>query len=157
MRKGWQAVLVFLILGGVAAAASPAAGWWVLKRAEKSLKTPIQGRFEARYFHSAFTVHQAVLNWEGKISLSAGDLDVNYDFGSLFSAGGLRVKVSGHALPIQFLGDLAKFSPREQVIVDDFYADLVIGTEGLKEVTTLKIQSPEIQFHLGRQIDSVSQ
>lgn len=149
MRK---TTLGFMIsLAALAVGFSPAAGWWVLKRVEKSLHVPVQGRFEPHYFQTSFTVRKAQFNWENKISLDSGDIQVRYDLLSLFSAGGITIKISGQSLPVKFLNDLARISPREQVLLDDFFAELVINTQGLKEVVALRIKSPELQFQMGRQ------
>lgn len=154
MRKIYLGLLVlFLVL---AVGFSPAVGWWVFKRVEKSLEVPVQGRFEPHYFQAAFTVRQAAFNWENKIGLEAGDIQVKYSLLSLFSSGGIKITLSGRALPVKFLGDLSRISPRERVKVDDFFAELVIDTQGLKEVAALRIKSPELQFQMGRQKDPIS-
>ncbi len=149
MRKITLGLLV--LLSALAVGFSPAAGWWVLKRVEKSLDVPVQGRFEPHYFQTSFTVRQARFNWENKISLDAGDIKVDYDLLSLFSAGGITIEIRGQSLPVKFLNDLARISPREQVVLDEFFAELVINTQGLKEVVALRIKAPELQFQMGRQ------
>lgn len=152
MRKtrywGTAALLVLVVL---TAAFFPVSGWLVYKKIEKSLKMPVQGEFEPSFTRTSFVVRKAVLSWDNKIALNSGDIRVDYDLFSLVSSGGIRVSMSGKALPVRFLADLSRFSPRENVIVDDFYADLLISGEGLKEVTALRIKSPEIQFQIGLQ------
>lgn len=145
---GFLILLLFVSVGF-----SPAMGWWVFKRVEKSLHVPVQGRFEPHYFQTSFIVRQAEFNWENKISLDGGDIKVGYDLLSLFSAGGIKIEISGQSLPVRFLNDLARISPREEVLVNDFFAELVINTQGLKEVAALRIKAPELQFQMGRQKD----
>lgn len=149
MRKTTLGFLSLMLL--LAVGFSPAAGWWVLKHVEKSLRVPVQGRFEPHFFQTSFTVRQAQFNWENKISLDAGDIRVGYDLLSLVSSGGITIEISGQSLPVRFLNDLARISPREQVVLDDFFAKLVINTQGLKEVVALRIKAPELQFQVGRQ------
>lgn len=149
MRKIILGFWVLLLV--VAVGFSPAVGWWVLKRVEKSLHVPVQGRFEPHYFQNSFTMRQAEFNWENKISLDAGDINVGYDLLSLFSTGGITIEISGQELPVKFLNELARISPREHVILDEFFAELVINSQGLKEVVALRIKAPELQFQMGRQ------
>ncbi len=143
--------LIWAVCVLLVASAMPAVtGYWVFQRLEHSLNVPVGGRFEPRLLQASFVVRDAVLMWDNKISLQSGDITVDYNLWSLFSEKGIRIKLSGQKLPVTLLGELAPLAPQAQVTVDDFFADLLFDGEGLKEISALRVKSPELQFQIGR-------
>ncbi|MBU3758625.1 MAG: hypothetical protein FGM27_01700 [Candidatus Omnitrophica bacterium] len=129
----------------------PVSSWIVFDRIQSVCKTPVQGRFEAHFFSPTFRVKNAVLNWNKKVGIESGDIEVRYELGTLLKNKALRVEIRGRKVPVRFLGAFSRISPREKVILDEFYADLLIGREGLQEISSIRIESPELKFQLGSQ------
>lgn len=136
-----------LLFGALAA---PVMGFWIFQRLERSLKVPVNGRFEPRFFQTSFVIRDAALTWDNKVSLQSGDVTVHYDLGSLVSGKGIRVKLNGQKLPVTLLGELAQIGSKPKITVDDFFADLLFDKDGLKEMSALRVKLPELQYQIGR-------
>lgn len=146
MRK----ILLYLIVPVLAVTAlPPLLGFWVYREVSHRTQAEIKADFKPLFFSPAFRLENASIDWDGKIALQSGSLNVRYDLTGILKRGGIRVKISGSDLPVRFAGVLKDLSPDRQIVVQDFYADVTINKDGLEEINMLRAKAPEMQFQFG--------
>ena len=127
----------------------PLLGFVVYKEIGKRTETQIDGVFTPAFFTSSFNIENVSIEWQEKVKLNSGNLNVVYQLWPFLTGRGLRLKISGQNLPVTLMGDLVNLAPQESIIIQDFYADLTISNNGLQEINALKAISPEMQFQFG--------
>lgn len=157
MRAGETRVFVFLLVA--ATLMPPLAGWWVWHELEHRMNVKISGRYSPAFFLPAFTIKDAAFEWDDKVKLVSGNLNVSYEpFSFLFARGGcalgsgdslLQVKLSGTGLRAELMGEWAMMEGvHGEVPIDHFSAELGFGSDGLREISSLFIHSPAFQFQI---------
>lgn len=144
-----KAAIFVILAAAFVTAVPPMLGYWVYREVKARTHARIEAEFHPEFFSPAFRLENAVIEWDGKISLSSGTLNVQYDLSGIFRKLGIRVKVSGSDLPVQFTGALQELSSGRQIVVQDFYADVTINKDGLEEINMLRAKAPEMQFQFG--------
>ncbi len=144
--SGWlySFLAAVLFIGGLNAAS----GFWVLKRLERRAHTPIRGEFFPSFLNLAFTLKNPELDWRGDFQVLSGKVRVEYDLLSLVPGRRLRVRVKGEELGVRFPNQLAGSAEMREVKINQVHAHLAFSKEGPPEIFLLKVDSPELRFHL---------
>ena len=137
----------------------PLVGWWVWHELEHRMKFQISGSFSPAFFLPAFAIKDATFEWGNKAKLLSGNLNVRYDlFPFVLARGGcvrmlgddlLHVRLSGTGLRAELLGEWAQMEGLHgEVPIKRCDAELGFGPNGLREISSLDIDSPAFQFHI---------
>lgn len=123
-------------------------GWGVWHELEKRLDTKISGSYAPAFFLPSFEIRDVRFEWDEKVKLLSGHLKVGYDpLGFLFGQD-LRVRLSGRDLKAELLGEWAESQGLRELPLEEFQAEITVGPKGLKEISSLTVESSVFQFHI---------
>lgn len=142
------AVIFFLL----AALCSLGLNFWVFKEIQKRLEIKIEGHYIPAVFTPSFRIEKGSFNWEDKVSLVEGAMEVHFDLTPLIAGKGIRIVVQSPGAKIKFLGNWALQEGIEDATVDTLYADVILGRRGLSGINLIEAKSPSFQFSL-RNVD----
>ncbi|MDP3919894.1 MAG: hypothetical protein Q8R76_03710 [Candidatus Omnitrophota bacterium] len=145
LRRSGVATLVSIVIAG--ALLLPLSGLWVRGALERSIDAEIGGRFVPTLFQPSFSLQDVHFDWDGKVKLSSGQLNVRYDLISIFLGKGLRVRLSGQNLVATLHGEWATVAAAEQVPLTHFFAELIFRNNQLGEILAVEAESPVFEFH----------
>ncbi|MBN1689248.1 MAG: hypothetical protein JW893_09115 [Candidatus Omnitrophica bacterium] len=143
LRREFKLILFLVIIGYGLAAVSE---FWVYHEIQKRLRIEISGQYDPLVLRPSFRVKKASLNWDEKLKVLDGDVVFAYDLRDLLIKNQIRLHVRGEVLRVQFLGDWQKIQGIRETVLNRFDLRFALGPEGMKEIYSLQIDSPEIQF-----------
>lgn len=122
---------------------------WVISQAEKALELEVGGSVHAPAFKSGFVIERLHLDWDNRVRVLSGTLEVDYDLRSLIS-GRYAVMLNGRQVAAELMGDWAEIAGGQKAVFDEVFADLIFDDEGLREINALRAESPTLQFRFGQ-------
>lgn len=141
----FAAVLTVIL---IAALFSLGVNFWVFKEVQKRLKIRVQGRYIPTVYAPSFRIEHGSFNWEDKVRLVDGNVEIGFDFSTLLSQQGIRIVAKSSGARIKFLGDWALQEGIEEAAVEMLYADVILGRRGIAGINQIQVKSPSFQFSL---------
>ncbi len=120
----------------------------VVARMERALKIKVTGRIRPQVFRPAFHVDGVRTDWDRKIRIFSGRVDVRYNLTAL-GTGRLALQLQGRQVASELLGDWALLAGGQKVVFDDVFADFLMDAHGIREIRALRAESPSIHFNFG--------
>lgn len=143
-----KAVGIFLLFALAASAVSLGVNYWVYREVQKRLKVRVEGQYVPSFFSASFRLDRATFNWEDKVRLLDGSLEVGFDPASLFSSRGIRIVIKSRNARIKLLGSWAVQEGVEDAMVDTLLADIVLGRRRITGINEIEAKSKSFQFSL---------
>lgn len=140
MKKVWIVGFLVLILG-----LSFGADYIAYNQIQKQLPFKIHGKIAPKWLQSSFIVEDIHFQWQDRVQLMPGDLEITYDPLTVFKEDA-RLKLEGHNLQITLLGDWAKLQDASNIQLKRFFADLGLNREGVTEIYGIEAIGPQFQF-----------
>lgn len=134
--------------GIIAAGLSLGVNYWVFREVQKRLKVRVEGRYVPSVFLSSFRLEKATFNWEDRVRLVDGSIEVGFDPKTLFSNRGIRIIVKSRNARVKLLGSWAQQEGVEDATVDTLLADIVLGRKRITGINEIVATSKSFQFSL---------
>ncbi len=146
MKRKTALILGILL---IAACFCPVTGYLTLHWAEQSLGLEVQGQYIPHGILPAYSIRNASLTWRDKFEVKGGTLTVRYRPFQWLTEGQMRFTISAEDLPVIIGASLSQTGRSEETTLSSFYADALLGTDGIKDIYTIEVRSPEIKISFG--------
>lgn len=126
------------------------AGFLVARQIRKRLDLQITGTFWPVPLLPSFFSRDAKLIWKNRITLLSGNVKIDYNILPLFVNNNIRIQIHGKNISAKLSGEWARLQGVQDIVVDDFEADIAVAKKGLGEIYFVSAESPSFQFHIQR-------
>jgi len=140
-------ILIVLIIGATLVVPG-LTSYWLKREIEQRLDVKIGGRISPKLFRSSFMLEDVTVDWDDKLKVASGKVDVQYDWLSLVAGDDIRIAVQSDDLAVELLGVWAKVGDMQNVNFSHFFADLSGGKEGIRQIHSLDANSPTLKFKI---------
>ena len=123
-------------------------GLWVSYEVPRRLDLKVSGFFLPLGVWPGYYSPHARFEWKNKVTLLSGNLKIDYNLFPLFVRRSIRLKVSGKNISARLQGDWARMQGVENILLDEFVADVEVAPKGLGEIYKVKAQSPTFRFRI---------
>lgn len=114
---------------------------------QKHLQTQIHGRFEPGLDLFEFKIKHARFEIRNKVQVEDADLEIRYQFVSIFPPR-LRLQVLSRSALIYLQERWFREYPVEKARIDQFYVDFLLDSEGIRTVYEMIAKSPAFKFEI---------
>lgn len=134
---------------GISLCVFPVMSFFARKDFENKVDVHLQGQMNL-HFGPVFELRNVRLNWQDKVRILSGDLTVRYDPFTFWHSKGVHIVISSHNLRFQLEGDwAAQVGQNMPVKLDELLVDIRFNQQGISEILSVNIQSPELRFVIG--------